>query len=82
MNYNDVNVIFRTYWRFKLYHNLEVTKCKKIIDIKRRKLLKYNNRGFFIDGKYYKRSDINSMVERIPKSDILPFNLGLKSAMN
>ena len=73
MNYEKVNLTFIVYWRFKRFHHLKVTKCKKIIDIKRNKMLKYNSRGFFINGKYYKRNQINSMLEKIPKKQYCPF---------
>lgn len=68
MNIEYVNVSFPCLWRFKNYPHLKVTKCKKIIDTKRGVLLKYTTRGFYIDGSYYKRSDLNKMLERIPNS--------------
>ena len=67
MNKQTVILTFDTYWQFKDYPHIRLTKCKKLIDIKRGKLLKYGVRGFFIDGKYYKRKDINAMIEPLPK---------------
>jgi len=73
MNYNEVTLTFKTYWRFKENHNLQVTRCKKIIDVKRNKMLKYGTRGFYINGKYYKRNEINRLLETIPKKEYCPF---------
>jgi len=73
MNYNSVTLTFKTYWRFKNFHHLEVTKCKKIINTKTNKMLKYNIRGFYINNKYYKRNQLNSMLETIPKKEYIPF---------
>ena len=73
MNYEEVNLTFKTYWRFKELNHFKVTKCKKIIDTKRNKLLIYGVRGFFINGNYYKRHEINSMIEIIPKKQYTPF---------
>lgn len=64
-----VNVQFKVYWQFKDYPHLKVTKCKKIIDTKNNKILKYNSRGYFIGGKYYRRNDLNKMIEKIKIND-------------
>lgn len=69
----DVNLTIKVFWRFKEYHYLKITKCKKIIDCRKSKLLTYNKRGFFINGKYYKRNQLNSMIEKIPKKEFSPF---------
>ena len=74
MNYNNVTLTFRTYWRFKNHPHIQVTNCKKIINVKSGKLIKYGLRGFYIEGKYYKRKDINPLLETI-KSTILFSNL-------
>jgi hypothetical protein len=37
------------------------------------KLLKYNQKGYFINGTYYKRNQINKLLEVIPKKEYLPF---------
>jgi hypothetical protein len=73
MNYEEVTLTIKTYWRFKDNHNLKVTKCKKIIDTKRGVFLKYGLRGFYINGKYYKRKEINKLIEVIPKKQYYPF---------
>ncbi len=66
MNYETVILTFKTYWQFKDYPHIKVTKCKKVINTKNGKLLNYSIRGFYIEGNYYKRSDLNSMIEVIP----------------
>lgn len=68
-----VNLTIKVFWRFKEYPYLKITKCKKIIDCRKSKLLVYNKRGFFINGKYYKRNQLNSMIEKIPKKEFSPF---------
>lgn len=68
MNTETVILTFKTYWQFKKYPYIKVTKCKKIIDTKKGKLVNYGLRGFYINGKYYKRKDLNSMLETIPRS--------------
>jgi hypothetical protein len=60
-----VNVIFKCKWQFKDYPHLKVTDCKKIINEKTGKILKYNQRGFFIAGKYLKRNEINKHLKKI-----------------
>lgn len=72
MKYEEVTLTFKTYWQFKDYKHLKVTRCKKIICVKTNKILKYGVRGYCINGKYYKRNQINDMVELI-KSNKLPF---------
>jgi len=69
----QVNLTFKVIWRFKEYPHLKITKDKKIIDCKKSRLLTYNQRGFFINGKYYKRKDLNAMIEKIPNNEICPF---------
>lgn len=66
MNY--ATVIFKVYWQFKDYPYLKITKDKKIIDTRTQRLLKYHPRGYFINGRYYKKSEINNMAEKIKKS--------------
>jgi len=72
MNSLDVTLTFKVYWQFKDFPHLKVTKCKKIIDVKNNKLLKYGIRGFYINGYYYKRNQINQMLEII-QNEKCPF---------
>ena len=71
MNY--VLVRYKVLWRFKKHHHLKVTECKNIINCKTNKILKYTTRGFFIVGKYYKRNELNNLIELIPKKQYIPF---------
>ena len=68
-----VNVLFKVVWQFKENPEYKVTKCKKIINTKTNKMLIYNKRGFFINGRYLKRNEINSYLETIPKKEYSPF---------
>ena len=61
-----VNVRFEVLWQFRDSPEYKVTKCKKVI--KGNKLLTYR-RGFFINGRYLKRKDINQYLEKIPKTE-------------
>jgi len=69
MNYLLVNVSFKCFWQFRDQPHYKVTKCKKIINIKTGKLLKYHVRGFFINGKYLKRNELNQYLEPIPDGE-------------
>ena len=60
-----VNVLFKCKWQFKDFPHLKVTVDKKIINEKTGKILKYNQRGFFIGNKYLKRKEINKHLEKI-----------------
>ena len=68
MNYKTVTLTFKTYWFFKDHPHIQVTKCKKIINTKTGVLVKYGLRGFYVEGKYYKRSELNKMIEPIKSS--------------
>jgi len=46
MRKETVNLTFDVFWRFKDFPHLKITKCKKIIDCKKGKILTYNQRGF------------------------------------
>lgn len=70
MNYQCVTLTFKTFWQFKDHPHLKVTRCKKIINTKTGNILKYNIRGFYIYGKYIKRSEINKHIENIPEQNI------------
>lgn len=70
---NDVYVKFTVKWQVKEYPEYKITPCKKIINCKTNKLLTYNKRGFFIKGSYYKRNEINNIIELIPVKDYMPF---------
>ena len=65
-----VNVCFKCKWQFKDYPHLKVTEDKKIINERTGKILKYNQRGYFIVDKYLKRHQINKHLEKIKESNI------------
>ena len=67
MNYEYVNLTFKVYWYFKEHPHIKITKCKKIINTKTNTMLKYGVRGFNINGKHYKRSELNNMICKIEK---------------
>jgi hypothetical protein len=73
MNRYNVTLTFSTYWQFKKYPYLKVTKCKKIINCKTGTILKYHTRGFYIVNEYIKRNNLNKHLELIPKNSKLPF---------
>lgn len=71
MNYINVILTFKVYQQFKEHPHLKITKCKKIINIKTGKILKYNTRGFYIAGRYIKRQELNNHIEKIPKTKLI-----------
>lgn len=67
-----VHVNYLVKWQFKEFPNYKISTCKKIINCKRGKIIKCTKNGgsigYFISGKFYKKSDINNHIELIPKS--------------
>jgi hypothetical protein len=63
-------------WQFKDYPHIQITECKKIINIKNNRLLKlsYNNGsvGIWIGRKFILKTKINQIIEPIKKQK-LPF---------
>lgn len=68
-----VNIRFKVIWQFKGFNEYKVTKCKRVINSKTQTLLTYNQRGYFIKGKYYKKKKLNKYLEKIPKKEWMPF---------
>jgi len=68
-----VQVNFTVKWQFSERNHYKVTTCKKIINCQTGRILKCTKNGgsvgYFISGKFYKKSDINKHTELIPKSD-------------
>jgi len=64
-------------WQFKDYSYYKVTNCKKIVNTKTSKLVKCiksgGSIGYYINGSFYKKSDINKYIELIPKKEYTPF---------
>ena len=71
-----VSVNYIVKWQLKEFPYYKISTCKKIINCKTGKLIKCTKNGgsvgYFISGKFYKKSDLNSFIELIPKID-LPF---------
>lgn len=59
-------------WQLRDYPHIKITRDLMLINKKTGRLLKYNTRGYYIDGKYYKKKDIRKMAEK-PKKEFLPF---------
>lgn len=66
-----VQVNFSVKWQFKGYNHYKITTCRKIINCKTGKIIKCTKNGgsvgYFIAGKFYKKSDINQHIDIIPK---------------
>ena len=67
-----VQVIFTVKWQFKEYPYYKISTCKKVINCKTGKIIKCTKNGgsvgYFIAGKFYKKSNINDFIEVIQKS--------------
>lgn len=67
-----VTVLFTVKWQFKGFPHYKISTCKKVINCKTGKIIKCiksgGSIGYFISGKFYKKSDINDFIEVIPKS--------------
>jgi hypothetical protein len=72
MNKQCVTLTIPYIWQFKEYPHIKVTKCRMIINSRTGNILKYTQRGFYIEGKYYKRKDVRNSVEK-PKDVVMPF---------
>ena len=72
MSKNYVTLTIPYIWQFKAYPHIKVTRCNMVINSKTGNILKYNQRGFYIEGKYYKRSEVRKSVEKA-KTDLCPF---------
>ena len=68
MNSNYVTLTIKYTWQFINYPHIKLTRSGMVINCKTGHILKYTTRGFYIDGKYYKRKDIRNMVEK-PKKE-------------
>lgn len=72
MNNNYVTLTINYTWQFKEFPWIKVTRKGMVINARTGRILSYNTRGFYIEGKYYKRKEIRNMVEK-PKKQILNF---------
>lgn len=66
-----IQVNFTIKWRFKEYPHYVVSTCKKVINCQTGRIIKCTKNGgsvgYFIAGKFFKKSDINKHIEIIPK---------------
>jgi len=66
-----VQVNFTIKWQFKEFPHYKVSTCKKVINCQTGKIIKCTKNGgsigYFIAGKFYKKSNINDFIEVIPK---------------
>ena len=67
-----VQVNFIVKWQFKEYDYYKITTCKKVVNCRTGKIIKCTESGgsvgYFIAGKFYKKSNINDFIEVIQKS--------------
>jgi len=68
----QVTVLFTVKWQFKEFPHYKISTCKKVINCKTGKIIKCTKTGgsigYFIAGKFYKKSNINDFIEAIPKT--------------
>lgn len=68
-----VQVNFTVKWEFKDNPHYKISTCKKIINCKTGKIIKCTKScgsvGYFINGSFYKKSDINKHIQLIKVSE-------------
>jgi len=66
-----IQVNFTVKWQLKECNHYKISTCKKVINCQTGKIIKCTKNGgsigYFISGKFYKKSDINNYIELIPK---------------
>lgn len=72
MNKNYVTLTIPYTWQFREYPWIKVTRSEMVINSRTGNILKYNQRGFYIEGNYYKRKEVRNLVEK-PKVIDCPF---------
>lgn len=74
---HTVSIKYTLKWRFKKYHNIQITNCKKIINTKTNKILKQclngGSIGYWIGRKFIPKRKLNENIEIIPKKEYCPF---------
>lgn len=70
-------VTYSTIARFRENHGYEVTRCRKIFNVRTGKLLKQIRQGgsfgYIIGGSFVPHSKIKEHLEKIPKKEYCPF---------
>lgn len=70
---NTISITYTLIWQFKDYPHLQVTKCRKVFNVKKGTLLKQcmngGSIGYWLDAKtFVVKNNINGMLEKIPNS--------------
>jgi len=64
-----VQVNFTVKWQLKEFPHYKISTCKKVINCQTGKIIKYTKNGgsvgYFIAGKFYKKSNIDDFIEVI-----------------
>jgi len=68
-----IQVSYQVKWEFKEYPHYKISTCKKIINCKTGKIIKCTKSGgsvgYFINGNFFKKSDINKHIQLIKVSE-------------
>jgi hypothetical protein len=68
-----IQVSYRVKWQFKEHQHYKISNCKKIINCNTGKIIKCTKSGgsvgYFINRSFFKKSDINTHIEVIPKNN-------------
>jgi len=75
---NSILVSYNLIWRFKNYHYLQISKCRKVFNIKtgkqRRLTVNGGSIGLWVTPKkFIVKSELNTYIEQIPKKEYTPF---------
>jgi len=60
-----INVKLKAKWQFKGLNYIVVTECKRVVNVRTGNILKYNVRGYYIKGRYYKKYELKNHLEVI-----------------
>lgn len=64
-----IRVTLKAKWQFKDLEHIKVTECKRVVNERTGKILNYNQRGYYINGKYYKKQELNKYLEKVKISE-------------
>jgi hypothetical protein len=72
-----ISVKYALIWQFKTAPWVQITRCKKVFNIRtgrqHRQVMNGRSIGYWIDNKFIPLSKINENLEKIPKRQRLPF---------
>jgi hypothetical protein len=67
---HTISIKYNLIWRFKTAHHYQMTRCKKVVNIKTSRVLKSTlnggSIGWWIGDKFVVKSKVNEFVELIP----------------